>query len=133
MNKTVLDASAVLAFLQEEPGTEQVRAALAHSLCFIGAANLAEAAGKLFERLGDMTQVRELLAVPGLERLPVTDEDACLAGELVVHAKPLGLSLGDRLCLALGLRENAKVLTADQAWLRLKVGPRVEVIRGIQP
>jgi len=133
VNKAVLDASAVLAFLQGEPGTDRVRTALGQSVCFISAANLAEAAGKLFERLGDMTQVMELLAIPGLERLPVTDEDAFLAGELVVHAKPLGLSLGDRLCLALGLREKARVLTADQAWLRLKVGPAVEVIRGAAP
>ncbi len=129
MNKVVLDASAVLALLQGEEGANRVRDALRLSVCYISAANLAEVAGKLFERLGKRDQVRELLTIPGLEVLPVTEEDAFLAAELTVQAKALGLSLGDRLCLALGMQEGAKVLTADQVWLQLKVGPKVESIR----
>lgn len=130
MNKVVLDASAVLALLQGEDGADRVRDALRSSVCYISAVNLAEVAGKLFERLGDMDQVRELLTIPGLETLPVTEEDAFVAAGLTLQAKALGLSLGDRMCLASGMQEGAKVLTADQVWLQLKVGPKVESIRG---
>lgn len=129
MSKVVLDASALLALLQGEEGAAKVRDALRYSACYISAVNLAEVAGKLFERVNNAETVRELLAIPGLEILPVTGEDAFVAAELTIQAKALGLSLGDRLCLAAGVVEGAKVLTADQAWAQLKVGPEVELIR----
>jgi PIN domain nuclease of toxin-antitoxin system len=125
----ILDASAVLALLQGETGAEHVREALRLSVCHINAVNLTEVAGKLMERLGNLDQVRALLAIPGLETLPVTEENALVAAELTVQGKALGLSLGDRLCLASGLQEKALVLTADQIWLQLGTGPKVELIR----
>ena len=96
----------------------------------ITTANLAEVAAKLQQALQDMAKVRKLLDVPNLTVRPVTEEDAYKAAELIVPGRPMGLSLGDRLCLAAGILEGAVVLTTDQAWARLgKEGPTVRLAR----
>ena len=130
MAKVVLDASAVLALLQKEPGHEVVRAALRSEDCLITAANLAEVATKLQQALQDPVKVRRLLEVPNLVVRAVTEADAYKAAELGVTGKPLGLSLGDRLCLAAGILEGAEVLTTDRAWAQLgSDGPAVRLAR----
>ena len=130
MAKVVLDASAVLALLQKETGHEVVRAALCGEDCFISAANLAEAATKLHQVLPDPVKVRKLLDIPNLAVRPVTGEDAYRAAELDAIGKPLGLSLGDRLCLAAGILEGADVLTTDRVWAQLgTAGPKVRLAR----
>ena len=130
MAKVVLDASAILALLQKEPGHELVRASLRSEDCMITTANLAEVAAKLQQALQVMAKVRKLLDVPNLTVRPVTEEDAYKAAELIVPGRPMGLSLGDRLCLAAGILEGAVVLTTDQAWARLgKEGPTVRLAR----
>jgi ribonuclease VapC len=63
------------------------------------------------------------------EAVPFTSEHAKLAGDLVAQTRPLGLSLGDRACLALGLSLKAPVYTADKSWKKVKVGARIHVIR----
>ena len=130
MAKVLLDASAVLVLLQSEPGYEVVRAALRDDECFITAANLAEVAGKLHQVLNDMEKVRRLVDLPNVQVLPVTEEDAFKAAELAIPGKALGLSLGDRLCLAAALLEGAEVLTSDLAWLELNLpGLKVRPVR----
>ncbi len=130
MAKVVLDASAVLVLIQEEPGHDKVRAALREEDCFISAANLSEAAAKLHAVLKDIGKARRLLAVPNLEVLPVTEAQAFQAAELALAGKILGLSLGDRLCLATALLEQAEVLTADQIWAKLgSKGPKIRLVR----
>jgi ribonuclease VapC len=63
------------------------------------------------------------------EVVPFSEEQARIAGELVLLGRPLGLSLGDRACLALALTLKAPLYTADRAWKSLKLGIRVHVSR----
>ena len=120
---TVLDASAMLAFLQGEPGADVVEAALvAGATC--GAANWSEVAQRVLGSERDWTLARALLESYGVSVEPVTMDDAERAA---TRWRPTdGLSLGDRLCLALGHRLEADVLTADRAW---GDGERVRQIR----
>lgn len=127
----LLDASAVLALLQGEPGHELVREALRGEDCAITAANLAEVAGKLMGVVKDPVKMRHLLKIPNLEVWPVTEADALLAGELAIKGKSLGLSLGDRLCLASALLRDAEVLTSDLIWKELRIESlRIRLVRG---
>lgn len=109
----VLDASALLAFLQDEPGAAQVEQALVES-AVVGTANLSEVAQKVRARGGDWELAAALLDSYELEVEPVSRIDAERAAEL--WHRRAGLSLADRLCLALGERLDVAVLTADRAW-----------------
>lgn len=130
MAKVLLDASAVLVLLQAEPGHEVVREALRMEECFITSVNLAEAAGKLLPVAQDLAKVRRLLDLPNVVVLPTTEDEAFKAAELVIPGKALGLSLGDRFCIAAALIEGAEVLTSDHAWASLQVdGLRVRLVR----
>ncbi len=62
--------------------------------------------------------------------VPFDQELASIAAGLESLTRPFGLSLGDRACLALGIRLSLPILTADQAWAKLDVGVKVELIRG---
>ena len=109
----VFDASALLAFLQGEDGAKTVERELeAGGVC--GAANWSETAQRVMARRHDWELARTLLLSYGLEIAPVTSEDAEWAA--IRWRKEEGLSLGDRLCLALGERLDATVWTADKAW-----------------
>ena len=110
---TVLDASAMLAFLHGEPGADAVEAALvAGATC--GAANWSEVAQQVRRSDRDWTLARALLESYGLTVEPVAIDDAEWAA--ATWRRHEGLSLGDRLCLALGRRLADEVLTADRAW-----------------
>ncbi len=124
---TVLDASAVLAFLQAEPGSDRVAAVLQASC--ISAANASECGAKIVARGGSASELFEQLRRHGVEIVPVNEADALFAAEIWPQARRHGLSLGDRLCLALGHRRAATVLTADRAWLQVDVGVTVRSIR----
>ncbi len=109
----LLDASAVLAFLQGEPGAAEVGAALIGDVrC--SAANWSEVAQKVRARGADWPLVRSTLIGFGVVVEPVTAADAEQAAEL--WALGSGLSLADRLCLATGQRLAAHVWTADRSW-----------------
>jgi ribonuclease VapC len=125
---TVLDASAVLALVHDEPGSDVVMASLPGSV--LGAANLAEVIGKLVDADVDASQLRGLLAAAGVRVEPVTEGDAELAGALRGLAGGRHLSLGDRCCLALAVRSDPpQVLTADRVWADLDLPIEVQLLR----
>jgi PIN domain nuclease of toxin-antitoxin system len=127
----VLDASAVLAFLQGERGHEQVAEALLAQPCVVCAANQAEIVAKSLDRGLGLESLHSVIAELGYEVVAVLPEDGVLAGELRPATRHLGLSLGDRLCLAVALRLQAPVLTADRPWLTLSapLGMTIHCVR----
>ena len=131
MSKYVLDASALLALLNNEPGAQRVRDILPESV--VGAVNLCETAGKLTNAGMKIDDARTSIELLHLEVISFDTDLAYKTGALIVETKKLGLSLGDRSCLALGLLLNHTVVTAEHLWSRLKIGVTVEVIRGNAP
>jgi len=109
----VVDASAVLAYLQGEPGSEVVEGCFAE-VARCGAANWSEVAQKVLAAGRDWDLVRALLASYEVRVEPVLEEDAEWAASRWRRGE--GLSLADRLCLGLGDRLGVEVLTADSAW-----------------
>ena len=130
---SVLDASALLAYLNDEAGADLVEDALLRGSA-ISAVNLAEVLGKLAEAGEDPQDVSDSLKRKGLlgGKLvvsPLGADDAVRTARLQRHTKAQGLSLGDRACLGLALRLRLPALTADRAWSRLKVAVKIEAIR----
>lgn len=123
----VLDASALLGFLQNEPGNDRVEAVLPEAV--ISSVNWAEVVQKSIAAGVYIDGMREDLEALGLAILPFTAEEAEIAGRLWQQTRQVGLSLGDRACLSLGFRLKAPVLTADQIWTALNLPMTVHIIR----
>lgn len=126
---TVLDASAVLAWLKAEPGAEQVQAALDRGDAVISAVNLAEVLSRFQDAGHDPRAVAQDLEVSGLRTLAFGPAGAVDSAGLRGVTRAAGLSLGDRACLALGQALGRPVLTADRAWATLGLPGEVTVIR----
>lgn len=125
----ILDASALLAFLLSESGKERVAEALLDNATMT-TINFAEVATKYVLR-GAKARAETLA-----DRIPVTlipvDADLALRSALMADlTRPSGLSLGDRVCLAMGQRTGHTILTADRSWVQVArhVGARVELVR----
>jgi PIN domain nuclease of toxin-antitoxin system len=134
--KLLLDASAILAYLHEEPGADQVEQALLSSAdCLVTAANHAEVLARCLDRGVVPGDVDHMLAAMRYRVIDLTAEDGARAGHLRPLSRPLGLSLGDRLCLAAAQRLACPVLTADRAWLALAqpLGLDIRCIRPAAP
>ena len=112
----VVDSSAVLAYLQGEPGADLVRARLAEG-AVITAANWSEVAQKV-RRVDSWEVARALLLSYPLQVAPIDIDDAEAAAAMWMPGSPL--SLADRLCLALAARLQLAVLSADHAWFDLE-------------
>jgi len=114
MNKIVLDASALLAVLNREPGADRLTPDML-STATSSTVNLAEVHGKLVGRGLRPDDAWEAALSPIREAVPFSPEHARLVGDLVAQTRAAGLSLGDRACLALGLALKASVYTADKS------------------
>jgi PIN domain nuclease of toxin-antitoxin system len=123
----VLDASAVLAIYFNEPGREIVSPIVFGSL--ISAVNYSEVLSKAADRGDDPDLARGAMAGLGLIVVPFDQELAVRAAALRATTRRFGLSVGDRACLALALREQVPALTTDRAWSKLSVGVEVVLIR----
>lgn len=128
MSRIVLDASAVLAILNGEAGADKLTPQLL-SDATISTVNLAEVQSKLVSRGLDPEDAWDAATGPVRETEPFTGDQARIAGDLVAKTRSLGLSLGDRACLALGIALGAAVYTADQSWKGLRLGVRIHHIR----
>jgi ribonuclease VapC len=128
MSEVVLDSSAILALLDREPGAEKLSVDIL-SEAIVSTVNLAEVQTVLVNRgipreeawLDACSPVRDVVAF--------TAEQAKTVGSLVSQTRPLGLSLGDRACLALGSLRGVPVYTADRVWTKLKIGVEVRLLR----
>jgi ribonuclease VapC len=121
MSKYVLDASAILALLNQEPGADQVEAILAESC--VSAVNAAEVLTKLIDAGMPDAEALESLNLLGLEVIDFNLELAARAAALRRPTKKKGLSLGDRCCLGLGLATGYEVVTAEREWAKLNLCP----------
>jgi len=123
----VLDSSAILADFLKEPGCEIVHASQGAHV--VSAVNFAEVYSKLIERGLTVEEIEKLRAIEPFTVVEFDRPQAILNAQLRPVTKNLGLSLGDRACLALAIRENATVLTADRSWAELNLGIEIKVIR----
>ncbi len=123
----VLDASALLALLYQEAGATRVADAISEaSICSV---NLAEVGTRLLDLGGLRENAQKTLDVLGLVVEEFDEDLAWLTVDLRSTTRGAGLSLGDRACLALAIREGATALTADRAWAQLDLECKVELIR----
>jgi ribonuclease VapC len=127
MTEWVLDASAALALILDEPGADRVATALTSAV--ISSVNVAEVVDRLIRGGGQPQDARQLVLALDCPIVSVDAELGFRAGALSQATRSKGLSLGDRVCLALAEREQVPALTADRAWRDLDLGIQVQLIR----
>ena len=123
----VLDSSALLALLWSEPGSDAVAAVMDNAV--ISAVNMAEVYSKLIDRGIIGEEIRALLSELAIRVVTFDEAQAFRTGDLRLATRALGLSVGDRACLALAAAENLSALTADKAWSNLDLGISITQIR----
>ena len=127
MDRLVLDSSVVLAFINNEPGSEGILDEAADFL--FSSVNLAETVGVLIRKGASLESARESIAYLDLQ---IVDFDRALAeetGAMTARTHSAGLSLGARACLALAARESLPAITADRVWRDIDVGVDIRLIR----
>lgn len=127
MSRVVLDASAVLASFLDEPGGDVVLAALPDAL--LSAVNYTETLTRLLDRGVPEPELAAAAADIAAIVAPFDEEQALLAAKLRPATRGLGLSLGDRACLALALSRGLPALTADRRWAELALGVEIRLLR----
>ena len=133
MPAAVLDASALLAYLRDEPGADLVADAVAGGAA-ISTVNLGEVYSRVADRGADPARVARQMTDRGLldgaiTVEPFTSADAVEVGRLRPLTRAHGLSLGDRACLALARRLEVPTLTADTVWSKLDIELELRQIR----
>ena len=123
----VLDTSALVAGMYREPGQDRVKAVIRESL--MSTVNLVEVLAVLVrDGFAQQRALAEIVSL-GIEFVPFSRSHAELSASLFPATRHLGLSLGDRACLALAVERDVPVMTADRAWADLDIGVPVQVIR----
>jgi ribonuclease VapC len=123
----VLDASALIASIYEEPGCQVVDKHLPHAV--ISSVNFTEVASYMVRNGTSIEEVSELLQDLTLNVEDYDENQALIAAGLLKKTASKGLSLGDRACLALALSRKLPVLTGDKVWSSIDVGLKIELIR----
>jgi PIN domain nuclease of toxin-antitoxin system len=114
MSNAVLDASVLLALLNEETGSDKVERYIPGAV--INAVNLSEVIGKLAESGMPENDIHEVIAMLALQVIPFDAILSFKAGFLRPATRDMGLSLGDRACLATGMLMDLPVITSDTIW-----------------
>lgn len=125
--KAILDTSALLAYINGEKGGDVVADLIGDAA--VSTVNFAEAIGKLVQRGRSLELALEALSFIEFDIIDFDRGLAARTGGLIVHTLELGLSLGDRACLALAEREGVPAVTADSAWKKLKLQIDIRLIR----
>lgn len=123
----VLDASAVLAFLHDEPGANVVKQALEGAQ--MSAVNWSEVLQKAIWKQVDIVGMQQEFEEIGVTIKPFTASQAEIAAQLWKATKKHGLSFADRACLALATENKAPILTADKAWIKLDLKIKLRFLR----
>ncbi len=128
---TVLDASALLALFNDEPGAQPVLDALEAGACLVSAVNQTEVLTKLLDKGLSEAEAASVMTSVDIEVVAFDSSQSASAAWLRRETRSAGLSLGDRACLALAQSRKAAVLTADRPWLQVAdaVGVAVRCIR----
>lgn len=117
MNKAILDASALLALIKQEPGYKIVEELLGGII--MSSVNVSEVAAILLDSEMSIKECRTIIE-PLVDTIVDFDaEQSFIAGDLKKHTKKLGLSLGDRACISLGAKLKLPVYTSDKIWSSL--------------
>jgi PIN domain nuclease of toxin-antitoxin system len=127
MNKCVLDASAILALLNDESGAGMVQELL--PVAVVSTVNFAEVVTRLSLLGMPENEIHKTLDILGLTIIPFDEELSFQTGLLAILTKQYGLSLGDRACLALALKTGYSAVTSDRVWKNLEIKLDVKVIR----
>lgn len=114
----ILDASALLAYMYNEPGAEKVNPHLSGAL--VSTVNLSEVLTRLARDEKDTEIVLQAIEAVGIEVVPFSTRHAHFAARLIKDTARHGLSLADRACLALGIDSKQPVLTADRIWTKIR-------------
>ena len=123
----VLDASALLCLLQNEPGANKVQSILHRAI--VNTVNWSEVIQKLSIHDPDAADIRAELELTGLKIVPFSIDHAEICASLWKQAKPFGLSLADRSCLATGIDRKMEIMTTDKIWQKLELPVAIHVIR----
>lgn len=127
MIRAVVDSSVLIAALRREPNADQFL--LAVDEVVVSTLILAEVISKLVSVGLSAVEAWEAATTVMDRIVPFDEQQSRLAGELIQETKRVGLSLGDRACLALGLVLELPVYTADRAWSDIQVGVEIFVVR----
>lgn len=127
MTDVALDASAVLAVMNDETGASEVWPFLPGAL--VSAVNAAEVAAKLVDGGTDVAKTTEFIQRLGLRVIPFDERDAAATARLRQGTRAAGLSLGDRACLALAERHGVPAVTADREWRKVDLDVDIRLIR----
>ena len=121
-----MDSSAFLAFLWQESGHEKLISLLDDAV--ISAVNLAEIYSKCADRGIDTDAVKKMISALAIKIAPFDETCAFVTGDLRARTRVLGLSLGDRACLATAISETCQVITADRVWVELAPSLGLDIV-----
>lgn len=128
MSEVILDASALLALLNNEKGNEKVQDII--SISVMSTVNISEVVCKLHHKLGlEKEQSKDIVLTLVNRVVDFDTEQSMLCAWLKPHTQKYGLSLGDRACLGLGILLKKPIYTADTIWSKIDLDCEINLIR----